>query len=205
MIGGVSSDKSALMRTLNIFNNFQHIIIPYELDREEIKELLKDDTKYFDVLLLQTSNIFPSVYGFGAKFPAPIVGISSMDLYLHTHDAAGNPTHPLVSPDIMLNFHGQLNFFDKVWSVLHNILYRMFYYWYALPIADKVARKYFGEDMPYLGDIEKNISLILTTVNPIIHPVRPNVPNVIEINQIHIREKRPLPKVNTDKFTSCIL
>uniref|UniRef100_A0A6P7F017 UDP-glucuronosyltransferase n=1 Tax=Diabrotica virgifera virgifera TaxID=50390 RepID=A0A6P7F017_DIAVI len=106
----------------------------------------------------------------------------------------GNPTHPIVSPDVMLNFSGKLSFLEKVQSFLYNIWYRMFYYWYALPKADKIARKHFGEEMPYLGDLERNISLLLINVNPIIHNVRPNVPNIIEINQMHIKERKPLPK-----------
>nr|XP_023019247.1 UDP-glucuronosyltransferase 2A3-like isoform X2 [Leptinotarsa decemlineata] len=177
-------------------------ILDYELEQEEVRHLKNYDGNYFDVVLVQTSYINPLVYGFGAKFQAPVIGISSMDLYLHAHDAVGNPTHPLVAPDIMLNLHGKLGFFDKISSVLHNILYRILYYWYALPMADKVARKHFGENIPYLGDVEKNMSLILTTVNPIIHPIRPNVPNMIEINQIHIREKKPLPKDLQDYLDS---
>nr|XP_023019250.1 UDP-glucuronosyltransferase 2B2-like [Leptinotarsa decemlineata] len=94
----------------------------------------------------------------------------------------------------MLNFQGDLSFIDKLKSFLFNIWYRAIYYWYALPMADRVARKYFGEDMPYLGDIERNISLLLLNVNPIMQTVRANVPNVIEVNQMHIREKKPLPK-----------
>lgn len=71
----------------------------------------------------------------------------------------------------------------------------MLYYWYELPKSDRIARKYFGDDMPYLGDIIKNISLLMVNVNPILNPVRANVPNIIEMNQIHIKEPKPLPKV----------
>ncbi|XP_072400619.1 UDP-glycosyltransferase UGT5-like isoform X6 [Diabrotica undecimpunctata] len=154
-----------------------------------------DNHDEFDLLIVQLShNLNVLLYSLAYKFQTPIVGISSLGLFLHSHDALGNPTHPIVSPDMMLNFAGELSFFDKVQSFLYNIWYRMFYYWYALPKADKIARKYFGEDMPYLGDLERNISLLLLNVNPIIHNVRPNVPNVIEINQMHIKERKPLPK-----------
>ncbi|XP_050506054.1 UDP-glycosyltransferase UGT5-like [Diabrotica virgifera virgifera] len=149
----------------------------------------------FDLLIVQLShNMNLLLYGLAFNLHIPIVGISSLGLYLHSHDALGNPTHPIVSPDVMLNFYGRLSFFEKVQSFLYNIWYRMFYYWYALPKADKIARKYFGEDMPYLGDLERNISLLLLNVNPIIHNARPNVPNIIEINQMHIKERKPLPK-----------
>ncbi|XP_074037454.1 UDP-glucosyltransferase 2 isoform X6 [Leptinotarsa decemlineata] len=201
LIQNLASNKSPLIIIWNFFCIVQQVI-GSELKHEAVEALIRSDTEHFDVILIQFSHLLPLLYGFGARFPSPIVGISSMDLYLHAHDAVGNPTHPLVAPDIMLNLHGKLGFFDKISSVLHNILYRILYYWYALPMADKVARKHFGENIPYLGDVEKNMSLILTTVNPIIHPIRPNVPNMIEINQIHIREKKPLPKDLQDYLDS---
>ncbi|XP_050518303.1 UDP-glycosyltransferase UGT5 isoform X2 [Diabrotica virgifera virgifera] len=172
-----------------------------ELEYGPVQDLLKSNETFNLVLLQQTHN-WNLVYGFAAKFRVPVIGISSLGLFLHSHDALGNPTHPIVSPDMMLNFSGKLSFFDKVQSFLYNIWYRMFYYWYALPKADKIARKYFGDDMPYLGDLEKNISLLLLNVNPIIHNVRPNVPNVIEINQMHIKKRKPLPKDIQDYLDS---
>ncbi|CAG9840625.1 unnamed protein product [Diabrotica balteata] len=167
--------------------------LPALIEHKPVQELIKSSDKY-DLLILQQSHNWNLVHSFAAKYKVPVVGISSLGLFLHSHDALGNPTHPIVSPDMMLNFAGELSFFDKVQSFLYNIWYRIFYYWYALPKADKIARKYFGEDMPYLGDLERNISLLLLNVNPIIHNVRPNVPNVIEINQMHIKERKPLPK-----------
>ncbi|CAH1286163.1 unnamed protein product [Diabrotica balteata] len=169
------------------------LITTAQLEYQPVQDLLKSN-ETFDLILLQQTHNWNLVYGFASKIRVPMIGISSLGLFLHSHDALGNPTHPIVSPDMMLNFAGELSFFDKVQSFLYNIWYRIFYYWYALPKADKIARKYFGEDMPYLGDLERNISLLLLNVNPIIHNVRPNVPNVIEINQMHIKERKPLPK-----------
>ncbi|XP_074037451.1 UDP-glucosyltransferase 2 isoform X3 [Leptinotarsa decemlineata] len=197
----ISLENHQMRSIMNIYTFFQEVM-DIELEQKEVKSITNNKTEYYDVILVQFSHIYPLVHGIASKFESPLIGISSMDLYLHAHDAVGNPTHPLVAPDIMLNLHGKLGFFDKISSVLHNILYRILYYWYALPMADKVARKHFGENIPYLGDVEKNMSLILTTVNPIIHPIRPNVPNMIEINQIHIREKKPLPKDLQDYLDS---
>lgn len=124
-----------------------------------------------------------------------LAGISSYGVLLNMHDAIGNPTHPIVSPDLMLTYDHGMNFWVKTNSFLYNIWYRMWYYWYELPRSDKIARKYFGENMPYLGDIIKNVSLLMVNVNPILHNVRANVPNIIEMNQIHIKKSTPLPQV----------
>lgn len=123
------------------------------------------------------------------------LGVSSYGVLLSMHDSIGNPTHPVLSPDFLFPYGNDMTFWNKVNSVWFNIWYRMLYYWYELPKSDKIARKYFGEDIPYLGDIIKNVSLVMVNVNSILHPVRPNVANVIELNQIHIKESKPLPQV----------
>lgn len=111
------------------------------------------------------------------------------------HDAIGNPTHPIGSPDLIFSYDADMNFWVKVDSFLYNIWYRILYYWYELPRSDKIARKYFGQDMPYLGDIVNNVSLVMLNFNPILHSTRPNVPNLIELDQIHIKKPKPLPQV----------
>ncbi|XP_072400614.1 UDP-glycosyltransferase UGT5-like isoform X1 [Diabrotica undecimpunctata] len=188
------SYKNSVISNLNFLFELTLKLLDHGVKNRRVQQLINDNTTNFDLLIMQSGYLFDLGKAFVRKYPVPIIGISSLGLFLHSHDALGNPTHPIVSPDMMLNFAGELSFFDKVQSFLYNIWYRMFYYWYALPKADKIARKYFGEDMPYLGDLERNISLLLLNVNPIIHNVRPNVPNVIEINQMHIKERKPLPK-----------
>ncbi|CAH1101183.1 unnamed protein product [Psylliodes chrysocephalus] len=171
------------------------VVNSYQLECDNVRYLFDNKDINFDLVIVQALYTCNEIMlGFGSKFKSPVIAISSLGVFLHAHDAVGNPTHPVISPDIMLNFSGELSFLDRVKSFLFNFWYRFLYYYYALPKADKIARKYFGEDMPYLGDIEKNISLMMLNVNPIIHTVRPNVPNVIEINQMHIRDKKPLPK-----------
>ncbi|XP_050518304.1 UDP-glycosyltransferase UGT5 isoform X3 [Diabrotica virgifera virgifera] len=196
------SYKNSVTSNLNFLFELSLKFLNHGIENKEVKRLINDNTTNFDLVITQSGYLFDLGKAFAWKYPVPYIGISSLGLFLHSHDALGNPTHPIVSPDMMLNFSGKLSFFDKVQSFLYNIWYRMFYYWYALPKADKIARKYFGDDMPYLGDLEKNISLLLLNVNPIIHNVRPNVPNVIEINQMHIKKRKPLPKDIQDYLDS---
>ncbi|KAG5871634.1 hypothetical protein JTB14_031314 [Gonioctena quinquepunctata] len=196
----VPKENSLMNNVISLFDMSAEIL-EAELEEEDVQKLIKSDGKHFD-LIIQGQFFLPMGYGFAAKFKAPIVGISSCGVFLHTHDAVGNPTHPIISPDSMLNSEGDLSFTGKFQSFLFNIWYRIIYYWYALPRADKATRKIFGNDMPYLGDIERNISLLLLNVNPILHTVRANVPNVIEVNQMHIKEKKPLPQDLQDYLDS---
>lgn len=78
----------------------------------------------------------------------------------------------------------------------YNIWYKYYHHWISLPECDKIARKHFGSKIPYIGDLEKEISLVLVNTNAVLDYVRPSVPGVIEIGQMHIKPKKPLPKVS---------
>lgn len=107
----------------------------------------------------------------------------------------GNPRHPAFMPDVLLGFGERMNFLERIQNTAFNIWYRYLHHWVIVPGWDKIARKYFGNDLPYVGDMEKNISLVLINTNAVLDYVKPTVPGVIEIGQMHIRPKKPLPKV----------
>lgn len=120
-------------------------------------------------------------------------------LYEH-HDLVGNPTHPLINPDILMSVYPPLNenpFYLRLFYFISMTFHHITYYLEYLPRADQVARKYFGNDMPYLGDVAKEYcSLLLMNINLATSNIRPNLPNVVEVGQIHIRKSKPLPKVS---------
>ncbi|CAG9860221.1 unnamed protein product [Phyllotreta striolata] len=194
IINNIKKDDHPLKAHKIIFELFR-FIFEEEMQYEPIKRLIENQDKHaYDLLLIQYSYFTDPLLAFLNKFNAPLVGVSSLGLLLHGHDAMGNPTHPVVSPDFMLGLPKRLNIIQKVESLFHNFAYRLFYHWYILPKLDESARKYFGDDMVPLRELHKNVSLVLYNNNRLIHEVRPNVPNVIEINQLHIKKPKPLPE-----------
>lgn len=133
------------------------------------------------------------------KYIQFFLAVSSFIAGLETYDIFGNPSHPLISHDYSMSIESSPKdhtLWIRCKCLLFNIWYRLFYYWQLLPKADIIARKYFGSDIPYLGDIcQKYSSILLTNVNLVTNSLRANVPNVVEFDQIHIRENRSLPKV----------
>lgn len=73
--------------------------------------------------------------------------------------------------------------------------FRYYLTFVAYPESDRIARKYLGNDLPYIGDIARNMSLFLRTSNPILDSPRPMVPTIISLEHIHIKPVDPLPKV----------
>lgn len=122
---------------------------------------------------------------------------------MNVHDAIGNPTHPVLAPDMFMPYDGTADapFFQRLDGLIYNFWFRALYHWNFIPRMDRIIHKYLGEDMPSISEIESKISLLLVTVNPIMNTVRPNIPTVINIEQMHIDKSKPLPKVS-DKMTA---
>lgn len=113
------------------------------------------------------------------------------------HDAIGNPTHPFLAPEIFMPYTETLEapFIQRLDGLFYNIWYRPLYKWNFIPRMDKIVKKYLGDNLPSIGEIQSKVCLLFTTVNPIMDTVRPNIPSVINIEQLHIDMPKSLPKV----------
>ncbi|XP_049819201.1 UDP-glycosyltransferase UGT4-like [Aethina tumida] len=157
-----------------------------------VQKLLKDDSQQFDLILLEVLQPLANI--FSAKYRVPTVGIQSLPGILSTHDMVGNPTNPATTTDLFLPFDDNKSFPERIKTVLHQIIFRLYWNWYLLPRIDTIARKYTSDNIPYIGDVEKNVSLLLLNTNVVMNYPRPNVPSIVEIGQMHIKPKKPLPK-----------
>ncbi|KAK9878091.1 hypothetical protein WA026_020733 [Henosepilachna vigintioctopunctata] len=138
---------------------------------------------------------------FAAKFNCPLVGITSLGAPIPSLDTVGNPSHPIFSPDHNLPLKRNLSFKERLMSALYAVYVRVHYQWVVLPREDRSVKKYFGKDMPYLGDIERNISILLLNRNPVFHRVMPLVPAVIELGSVRAHQKpQPLNEITSVIF-----
>lgn len=191
MVEVMGKDRFLFERYMNaydVYNDLYSNILRYP----EVEQIIKDNTTRYDLILMEAMH--PLVYGFVAKYKVPFVEIFSVCGTLKMHDAVYNPTHPVLNPDLWSSLNGD-TLYERVKSTFAEVIARILYRFYHLPKTDRTARKFFGNDIPYIGDIEKNVSIMLLNVNPVLFSVRPNVPSIVEIQQMHIRPKRPLPTV----------
>lgn len=61
---------------------------------------------------------------------------------------------------------------------------------------DAILRRKFGEDVPSVTELSKNLSIMLVNTHYSLNGPRPISPSVIEIGGAHIKEPEPLEKVN---------
>ncbi|KAG5896751.1 hypothetical protein JTB14_031731 [Gonioctena quinquepunctata] len=158
----------------------------------EFRKLYSDPSSEFD--LVMTECLHPGMYSLAGRYNAPAIGVSSLGVVVATHESVGNPIHPVLYPDMNFHIHDGLTLKDKIHSTYFSLWLLYFYNYRVLPNADRIARKYLGSDLPYLGDIGRNVSLIFVNTNPLVYNVRPNIPSVITLGQMHITKPKPLSK-----------
>lgn len=188
----MTKDISTKKGLMHIFEVMENVVIK-ELLNPEVKALIADKRRIFDVAVVEVH--YPALFAFSTKFECPLIAISSLSTLLNGHDAVGNPTHPALYPDIFYHKKYNLTFWERLEVTYYGFWFRYFYKYEILSKADAIVKRYFGANTPYIGDIEKNISVLLLNVNPVFYTPRPNLPNVIHLGHIYIKSDREIAKV----------
>lgn len=173
---------------------FTEVFIEPLIQHPEVLALINDTTKTFDVVLSQYLWTYTSAFAY--KFKCPLIGVVSLQAAAPIYEMLGNPVHPILYQEIGLPYGDELSFLERVDALLYTIYYRYLVKFVILQACDELVKKYFGSDMPHLGELERNLSMLFVNTNPIIHRPRPLVPGVVEMGRMHIKPKNPLPKVS---------
>ncbi|XP_044746165.1 UDP-glycosyltransferase UGT5-like isoform X5 [Coccinella septempunctata] len=176
---------------MSVFSMFWRI---FEMNKEifkiyssigEIKELLRKKEGSFDLILIEGHH--PMLYGIQHKFKAPLIAVSSLNVFSEFHSMFGNSIHPVLYSDLMSPYERPVSsLIDKLRNLIFITVESLLFEFFIYPGSDKTAREYFGEDMPYIKDVIKNTSLLMLNINPIFSDKRPNAPNVIEFFNVHM-------------------
>lgn len=121
-----------------------------------------------------------------------------MGIHNHLRYIFGSPIFPSHPSNWELNTLAEEN--PSIWQRLWNFIdtWYFIHYWINdyVTIEQKIVKKYLGNDVPYIIDIIKNMSVMLVNDNPILTYPRPEQPNAVFFSGIHIQKTPPsLPKV----------
>ncbi|GAB1865472.1 UDP-glucuronosyltransferase 2B2-like [Camponotus japonicus] len=175
-----------------------HIVNREVFKNPEMKKLYATDSnEHFDAVIVAQGPTQISLNAFAYRFNAPLIGISSLDVYNHMRYTFGSlilPSHisnwqANTLPENNMSFWRRLVNFYEVWKQM--------YKWANVhtPIEDAIVKEYLGEDLPHIDDITRNMSIYLVNKHPVLSYARPEQPNVIFYHGFHIAKVPPaLPK-----------
>ncbi len=166
---------------------------------EPLMQLINTTDKY-DLLLLEAYNGNTDIYvGLSYKLKAPYIGVSTTMLYPWLSQRVATPDNPSYIPVPYTGFTSHMSFFERIANTVTYGVSRLVYDLISVPESENVARKLFGSEMPPLKDLLSNCSLMFTYTHSSITPVRPLVPDVVEIAGVHIKDNNELPRVSNNE------
>ncbi|XP_060647778.1 UDP-glucosyltransferase 2-like [Drosophila nasuta] len=165
---------------------------------QRVKDLYENKDNKFDLVIL---GYFFNTYqlGIAHKLKAPVVIAATMPPNEMFNRVVGNPSAASFVPAMnMAVERGEImTFVQRIQNFLTNIVIELFFGILENNNAN-TYKKIYGDDptMPAFGELIKNVSLTFFTSYALSEgPIRPNVPAVIEVGGIQIKDKpNPLPK-----------
>nr|XP_046491204.1 UDP-glycosyltransferase UGT5-like [Neodiprion pinetum] len=167
------------------------------LSHPKLQKLYEPESREtFDLLLFEALR-WPAVLLFAKRYEIPAIGITSLSPTTQVHYQFGNPIMPSQPP--YWNSRGigfeKLTFWQRLCNFVQTWRFLFYYRTTYMQTQQEIARKYFGNDIPDLRDLEKNVSLVFANQQAPITFVRPSVPKIIDIGGFHISDRlEPLSK-----------
>nr|CAD7201414.1 unnamed protein product [Timema douglasi] len=152
------------------------------------------NTEKFDLIIVDITGM-ECVLGYIHKFGSPpVIGITAYSHPVWTSYATGNTHNPAYFPEITLPFSNRMTFKERLQNfMLHafTIISRNYYY---MDRFDKQSRAYFGDEMPYVGSYERNMSIIMVNTHYSFDYPQPHVPAIIPVGGLHLKPAQDLPQ-----------
>lgn len=188
-------------KLMNIIREISLDLCNEELLHPEIQAILKNETEYFDLIIVEY--FYPGMFGFAERFQCPFIGVSSFDLPNILFSFQGISTHPAAYPDILLPFQGGgMTFLERLASTFFNVLMITHTWVTGYENEQAFLTRHFGNNVPPIEQLINKVSMIFLNANPAFN-VRPLGPTFVNIGDgIHIAPIRPLPEVCILKFYS---
>ncbi|XP_017152203.1 UDP-glucuronosyltransferase 2B1-like [Drosophila miranda] len=202
---GKNNDKNMLVAMFRMFGHMRFMFhkIADALKDTRVRDLYVNKDNRFD-LVLSGFALNDYQMGFAQKLKAPVIVVATLPPNPLFNYLIGNPEEPSCVPSIndSVEKGKGLSFSQRLSSYMTGIGYKVF-----SKLAEKQNKKaykeVFGDDphMPEYSEMMKNVSLVFFASHAISEgPIRPNVPGVIEIGGIQVKDTpTPLPP-NIEEF-----
>ncbi|XP_018561504.1 UDP-glucuronosyltransferase 2B37 isoform X1 [Anoplophora glabripennis] len=192
--GNVSKLVEKSMNMWNAFDVFSGIMTGIgegQLSFGPVQKLMQRE-EHFDVLLVE--GFFPEFLGFAEIYNCPKILITSLDAPKFIHRFFGNPTHPILNPEMVTSFHGNLNFRERVISTIFDVYFAFHSVKNYYAEKQKILNKYFNTKLT-IFELMSDVDLLFVNVDPVLQTVKSLGPSTVTIGGFRKdTRKRYLPK-----------
>lgn len=160
----------------------------YTLKHPRMTEFIARKDTHFDVIICEIF-VNEALLGFGQHFGAPVIGLDTLGATMWTMEMVGSPAPLSYVPSRLLSLPNHMNFAQRVGNTLFSALDAYVYHQYLTHQEHLYMDVFPGDQKPTLGQIRKNVSLVLINQHFSTSFSQPLVPNMIEIGGIHVNSK----------------
>lgn len=186
------SERESMSKVILKLMEVGQKVVETELELPEVQELIHNNNVRFDLVIAEF--YYPISMAFSGKFNCPLILAQSADLLSGLHEFVGNPNHILQYPTYLSRFDHPLTLSERLITTITYFIQKYVYSLYR-DHFDRIAKKYFGNDLPSLHDLMARASLVISNLNPAFGNMRPQVPaTVVMGGGIHIEPPKPLPQ-----------
>lgn len=184
---------------MNAFRDF----VPTEqqiMNCEPLKELTNSTEKY-DAFITETflQDFFQL---FGHRLKIPVITFHSNAPLPWMSNQLGLPENPSYIPHPHEAFPEKMSFVERVHNTLCYLGSLALYHIQSEASFDDIAKRYFGPSIPSLGDVVKNVSLLLLYTHFSLNRPRPLVPGTVEVAGLNLKPARRLPEVRNKIYSN---
>lgn len=150
--------------------------------------------KSFDAVIVEQL-WYQCYYGLVKHYGHPVlIGFLTVGNLPYAMDSVGNPDDPLLNPDMAYPFTNRMTMKERLWNVLYTSWTRIYYRYWHLPRAQRIAEKFAPGTS--VRDTDRNFSLVILGNNHVFGYPKPLLPNVIEVHSLQMKEedRETLPK-----------
>ncbi|XP_043469337.1 UDP-glycosyltransferase UGT5-like isoform X2 [Leptopilina heterotoma] len=150
-----------------------------------VQKLISSDATYDAIIIEQLW--FQCYYALVRRFNFPLlIGLSSVGNLPYAMDSVGNPDDPLLNVDMAYAFNDKMTLNERLWNVFYTTWTRLYFKFIHLPHAQIIANKIAPGTSVF--EIERNFSLVILGNNHIFGYPKPLLPNVVEVQGLHIND-----------------
>lgn len=165
------------------------------LNHESVRNLLASGANNkFDLILLELFNSVCDV-AYTKHFHSPFIGLTSHIPMSWTHSLVGNPNNPAYSASMLSFGSDDMTFDERVENVILTVWALVVHWYHSTVVLDPIARERFGQDLPSLGRMANNVSLVLAYAHFSVTRPKPAVPALIDVLGMHVGKPKQLPEV----------
>ncbi|XP_055315318.1 UDP-glycosyltransferase UGT5-like [Sitodiplosis mosellana] len=123
----------------------------------------------------------------------PMLAVTAFGHPSFVNDLIGGHHYYAYVPHMLLQFDDTMTFVQRFLNFLIHVEEYVLFKYYLIPRLDAIAAKYFGPNVPSVGELEQRAALAFVNTHPVMETV-PLPQNVIPVAGVQIKEPRPLQK-----------